>query len=290
MIEIERALKNDRACRAIIGMNKKEFEGLSVEFERVEKEGKVSEAGRPHTLETIEEKLFFILLYTKCYPTHDVMAWLFGVDKSQSSRWTSKYLKILEKVLGRKQALPKRRIKDPAEFLRLFPSVKDVFIDVTERKIQRPKDKGKKKDCYSGKSHMFSRKNTVMNDEKKRVMYLGPTKKGRFHDLRMFRKEMLPSALPERLAKWFDLGYQGVKVENKVIPFKKPKGRELTDQQKEANKLIRSIRTISENSICGIKRLSIVSSIYRSRISGRDDKFMLIACGLWNYHLDSIAS
>lgn len=290
MIEIERALKNDRACKAIIGMNRREFEGLSAEFERVERKERGSKAGRPHTLRIAEEKLFFILLYTKCYPTHDVMAWLFKVDKSQSSRWVSKYLKILEKVLGRKQALPKRRIKDPVEFLRLFPAVKDLFIDVTEREIQRPKNKERRKDCYSGKSHMFSKKNTVMNDERKRVMYLGATKKGKFHDLRMFRKEMLPSALPETLAKWFDLGYQGVEVKNKVLPFKKPKGRELTDEQKETNRLIRSIRAISENSICGIKRLSIVSNIYRSRTSGRDDKFMLIACGLWNYHLDSIAS
>ena len=72
--------------------------------------------GRIHTLSTAEEKLFFILFYLKCYPTQDLAAFIFDVDKSQVCRWIQVLLPILEKSLDRKLVLPKRKINSEEEF------------------------------------------------------------------------------------------------------------------------------------------------------------------------------
>ncbi|HIG53815.1 MAG TPA: transposase family protein [Candidatus Handelsmanbacteria bacterium] len=42
--------------------------------------------GGKSTLLTVEAKLFFILMYVKCYPTFELAAVLYGVNRSQAHR------------------------------------------------------------------------------------------------------------------------------------------------------------------------------------------------------------
>jgi len=72
------------------------------------------------------------------------------------------------------------------------------------------------------------------------------------------------------------------------MPKRKPKGRELTEEEKEQNRMISSERVINENAIAGVKRLRIVSDVYRNIKENFEDKVMLIACGLWNFHLEMV--
>jgi hypothetical protein len=73
---------------------------------------------------------------------------------------------------------------------------------------------------------------------------------------------------------------------NVVIPDKKPKGGELTDDQKAFNFLKASMRVVVEHAIGGVKRLNIMVHTFRNRTEPLADQFILIACGLWNYHLE----
>ncbi|HUV03432.1 MAG TPA: transposase family protein, partial [Desulfobacteria bacterium] len=86
-------------------------------------------------------KLFFILFYYKCYPTFDVLGLLFDLDRSNACRNVQKLTLMAENVLEKKMVLPERKISTVEELLELFPDVKDLFIDGTERPIQRPKDR-----------------------------------------------------------------------------------------------------------------------------------------------------
>jgi hypothetical protein len=49
-----------------------------------------------------------------------------------------------------KQILPERKLRSIAEFIALFPEVKTVIIDGTERLVQRPQDAEPQKEYYSG--------------------------------------------------------------------------------------------------------------------------------------------
>jgi DDE superfamily endonuclease len=84
-----------------------------------------------------------------------------------------------------------------------------------------------------------------------------------------------------------DLGFQGLQKEfvNIKIPDKKPRGKELTDHQKQSNREKSSDRVKCEHSISGVKRYNAVAVLYRNRIEDLDDRFMLTAAGLWNFYL-----
>ena len=70
-----------------------------------------------------------------------------------------------------------------------------------------------------------------------------------------------------------------------MMPQKKPRGKELTTEEKAQNKAISGIRVRVEHAIAGIKRLLITTDKFRNKKGSFNDKVMLISCGLWNHHL-----
>ena len=68
------------------------------------------------------------------------------------------------------------------------------------------------------------------------------------------------------------------------MPKKKPRGRSLSEEQKDENALISGIRMRVEHAIGGMKRYGCLSQVYRNK-NGIDDKFALVCAGLWNFHL-----
>ncbi len=114
--------------------------------------------GRIGGLKTTIEKLFFILFYFKCYPTFDVLGLLFGLDRSNAFRNVQKLTIVLEKVLDKKMTLPKRKIDNFEELIMMFPGIKNLFIDGTERPIQRPKDNEKQKKTIPARKRLIPRK------------------------------------------------------------------------------------------------------------------------------------
>ena len=186
-----------------------------------------------------------------------------------------------------KHTLPKRRIGDIDEFLRLFPGVKDVFLDGTERRIQRPKKPKNQRKQYSGKKKTTTRKNVVMSVAQTRIMYLSPTKSGRRHDKRLTDKACLVPCIPHDVGVWVDTGFQGIQKQhpNVCIPLKGTKKSPLTDAQRQDNKVNSSIRVRIGRALGGMKRFRAVSETFRNRMGQLDDLFMQLATGLWNYHV-----
>ncbi|HJH26380.1 MAG TPA: IS5/IS1182 family transposase [Methanophagales archaeon] len=306
MISVNRALKSGRLMRAASGLSAQEFNHLAQsfgqEFQRVGwiryarevKRGKRERkpgGGRIGNLRSFADKLFLVLFYFKCYPTFDVLGLLFDLNRSNAHRNVQKLTSILEKTLGKKMSLPKRKVSTLEELFEIFPDVKDLFIDGTERPIQRPKDNEKQKENYSGKKKAHTRKNIVITDKNRRIGYLSPPEAGKKHDYGMF-KELFPppgGLFPESITLWLDLGFTGVEKDYPEatvrMPRKKPKGKELTDEEKAQNKVISGFRVLVEHAIGGAKRFRITSDKFRNKKDEFNDVAMLISCGLWNYHL-----
>ena len=152
-----------------------------------EYQGVSLDRGREFVLKSSEEKLFFILFYMKCYPTFEEGGLFFEVHKSSCCRWVQWFLPALQEILGKELVLPERKISDPEEFVGLFPGVQAVFIDGTERPIRRPKNHEKQKANFSGKKKRHTRKNIVVNDEKKRILILSETREGKTHDFKIYK-------------------------------------------------------------------------------------------------------
>ena len=247
MLYIERILKQDRLVRATTGLNLKAMKALEPSFKEAyqqslikpEKERKRQlGGGRKPTLRTILDKMVYILLYLKCYPTFDLMGVLFNFDKSCAHEWVHRLLPVLETALGKKQALPERKINSIGEFLEKFPEVKEIIIDGTERPVQRPKDPEKQTEHYSGKKKRHTRKHTTGSTRKKRVILLSKARAGKVHDKKQLDEEKWIENIPDEVAIEGDLGFQGLQNEfvNVHLPHKKPRGKELTDEQKQENR------------------------------------------------------
>ena len=93
MLNIKRALKQDRLLRALTGLNLQAFEALLAAFALVYQEQQTLRprrqrdigGGRKAKLFSPQEKLLFILFYFKNYPTFNLKEKLFNHNNSQTN-------------------------------------------------------------------------------------------------------------------------------------------------------------------------------------------------------------
>ena len=117
---------------------------------------------------------------------------------------------------------------------------------------------------------MHTRKNLIISDKNRRIGYLSPTAEGKKHDYRLFKEIWPPPArmVRKNTTLWLDLGFTGIDRDypdlNTVMPKKKPRGTELTDEEKTRNKEISGFRVLVEHAISGIKRLNITTDRFRN--------------------------
>lgn len=292
-MNIQKLSHDPRAMKALTGLSYQEFEDLVPTFEKSyrdiqrqkpNRQRKVG-GGKKGKLPSPESKLFFILFYLKAYPTFDVLGFMTDRDRGKCCRSVHILLKALKNTLGREIVLPERKIRTVEEFLEKFPEAKDVFFDGTERRIQRPKNKKRQNKLYSGKKKANTRKNIIVSDEHKRILFLSPTKSGRRHDKRIVDKSVLH--IPDSVGKWMDTGFQGLDkfYERVVMPKKGTKKHPLSITDKADNRIISSFRVVVEHALAGIKRFRILTDVLRNKIGLFDDMIIEIASGLWNFHL-----
>jgi len=299
MLDLDRIQKNKRLMRAVTGLSIKQFNELLDAFDRnyekvidaerikrgcIRKKG----GGQKSRLSTPKRKLFFILVYLKCYPTYDVFGVLFDLDGGNCCDWVKRLLPVLEATLGEKQVLPVRKIRSVDEFLQKFPNEKDLLIDATERRTQRSSKNKTQRKHFSGKQGAHTRKNIAVSNPETKILFLSPTKAGHYHDKKMFDKETSFRFISPACCLWVDKGFQGVQHVHKniMIPKKKPPNGELTVEEKEENRVISALRMPIENVFAGLKRMNCLYNVYRNR-NGQDDTFIFLASGLWNLNLES---
>ena len=66
---------------------------------------------------------------------------------------------------------------------------------------------------------------------------------------------------------------------------KKPRGRELTEDEKQANRQVASIRVHVEHALAGVKRSRMVKDTFRNKKDELSDIAMDLSCGLHNLRL-----
>ncbi len=270
--------------------------------------------GRKARLATCEEKLLFILVYYKTYPLQEVLAFHLDMSQGQACQWVHILSEVLQNALGELDQLPERDPQKVKERLAACMNESqqhsqcdeiaetqdsqheteaetatgegaDSFgIDGTERRRQRPKDEEEQKRFYSGKKKTHTVKNNlIVSMGKRRVEYLSGTCEGKKHDKKICDEE--GHEFPEGSTLYKDTGYQGYEPAgvNTRQPKKKPRGGELTAQEKEQNSLISKVRITVEHVICGVKRCHIVKDVFRNSKDKFDDLVMEFTCGLHNF-------
>jgi Helix-turn-helix of DDE superfamily endonuclease/DDE superfamily endonuclease len=187
--------KQPKRLLALTGLARREFEEVLPAFAQAlaeaqagtkpkpKKRQRAPGGGRKPGLRTVEDKLLFILVYTKTYPLQVVQGELFDMSQSSANEWIHALLPVLTATLDALGVMPERTGGRAAQHERRHAEPRDLTIDGVERRRQRPKDPKIQAIHYSGKKKGHFDKNVlVVNTRSKRVSFLSPTLPGSVHD------------------------------------------------------------------------------------------------------------
>lgn len=85
-------------------------------------------AGRKSQLNAIEDKLLFILVYFRLYPTQAVQGFLFSLGQPQAHEWVHKLSQVLNAALGYEKQLPEREPHRLQAVLQQCPSLEFIRL------------------------------------------------------------------------------------------------------------------------------------------------------------------
>jgi hypothetical protein len=147
-------------------------------------------------------------------------------------------------------------------------------------------DPKKQKQWYSGKKKKHTIKTQLIVNKANGQIICTAHACGKTHDFKLY-EESIGSAVGDEIKVEGDSGYQGILKlhKNSQTPHKKPRGGELTDEQKSENKAFASKRMLVENIIAKVKVFKITSNKYRNR-RRRFGLRMALICGIINYEND----
>lgn len=256
------------------------------DFQRSQPRKRQRGGGRKPILLHGAERLLFILFYFKVYPLQTVQGFFFGMSQGQACEWIHRLTPVLNLALGFEHQLPARKAATVTQVLRACPGL-EFIIDGTERPIQRPKDKARQREFYSGKKKRHTVKNVVITDRRTRkIKALSRTRAGKTSDKRTADEE--DYHFPARSKLYKDTGFQGYeppKVRT-YQPKKRPRKGELTSKEKATNQAISRIRVLVEHSIGGAKVFHIARDVFRNRRADYIALSFETACGLHNLRCD----
>jgi hypothetical protein len=101
------------------------------------------------------DALFFLLSYIKNNPLQEYHAAQYSLSQPQANIWIHLLTRLLQDTLGANKNLPARSNK---ELIYVLKDVPKVFIDGTERPVQRSTDYQTQKDHFSGKKKALRKK------------------------------------------------------------------------------------------------------------------------------------
>ena len=117
------------------------------------------------------------------------------------------------------------------------------------------------------------------------ILFLSETTEGRVHDKRM--ADATPYPLPAGSQLLQDLGFLAFTLPEVgiLMPTKKPRGHELTAEQKAANRALARRRVRIEHVNSSVKRCRIVKDTLRLLKASVRDLVMEICCALHNFRV-----
>ena len=128
-------------------------------------------------------------------------------------------------------------------------------------------------------------KNLLLINAALRILFLSETHPGSVHDKRI--ADTTPYPLPTGSHLLQDTGFQAFTLAGVDIlqPTKKPRGKELTAEQKAGNREVSRRRVRIEHVNSSVKRCRMLKETIRMWKAGIRDMVMEIGCGLHNFRV-----
>lgn len=261
--------------------------------------------GRPFDL-PLAIRISMLLTYLRLHITQALVGKLFGGTQSDVSRELRRLLPLLKQVLPCPsiwQLVEEKESLSEEDCLQLSDLADgQVLIDATEQEVYRSQDNLTRKAHYSGKKKDFTLKTQMVTDGEHHIQAISEAVPGAKHDKKLSDETNTVERLPDDCQAKADKGYQGMAEQVSMVtiidletnsakevprltletPFKKPKGSELTQEQKDFNHLLNSIRVRVEHCIGWVKNWRIMDTCFRCAHQIYS-AVMQVVCGLVNW-------
>jgi len=298
LLSYDRLSKKPLLFKSFTGLTEQEFDEIYNEITKRYKKHEIKRlskridrqryigAGRPFKID-LENRFLMILVYYRLYITYTLAGFLFDLDQSNICRDIQKIEGLIRSCIPIPQKIYNitKRLKTPEEVEKYFPGFL-AFTDCTEQQIPRPVDKQRKKIFYSGKKKKHTVKNQIMVNNRGYIIHKIGYKKGRRHDYDVYKKNH--PVIPKQVVNVVDLGYLGIETDFpeqlSALPYKKRYQEDISQEEKEYNKIHSKKRIVIEHTICRLKKYRIMRDVFRNK-RRKYNKASDIVAGLINYRI-----
>ena len=265
----------------------------AAETERLARSQRKREVGGGRTAELDgRNQVLLTVVWLRVYPTHEVLAYLFGVSDSTVSRIIARILPLLEAAGRDTMRMPdpgRKRRRSLDDLLHDTPELA-VVVDSFEQKVQRPQAQDERDSWYSHKKHNHTYKTQLAVDENHgRIVDVTASVKGRIHDFHLLQQSGLLARLPDGVGCIGDLGYQGIRALHPLgaCPRKKPWGKNKVRPPEDIpyNRAFSQRRIIVENTINRLRRYQSLSQTDRQHRRQHSARVLAVV-GLVNRQLE----
>jgi len=250
-------------------------------------------------------RIALVLTYLRQHTTQALTAKLFGATQSDVSRDLRRLLPLLARVVPVPDLWhvvdPEQELPAAARLTLSDLTDGQVLVDASEQQVYRSQDSPTRKDHYSGKRKMFTLKTQFVTDGDHHIQAISEGVPGAKHDKKLSDETRTVERLPDGCQAKADKGYQGLEHQVSLVtvtdvvtgqqqqvprlvletPIKKPKGSELTEEQRAFNRQLNAIRVRVEHCIGWVKNWRIISTRFRCAHEIYDT-VMQVVCGLVN--------
>ena len=286
--------KHPERTKEILGIEYQQWLGL-VEVAKIEEEEiKLAQeqqkvrinkkgGGRPKKLNR-EEQICLCIFYLRHLPTFQILGIQFNISKTEANDTFNYWIKIIRRILPASLMEQAKKGKEKLTIVKEMLAEHELIVDSWEQPRERPKDNEMQKEYYSGKKKQHTFKGQVVTlPLGKDLVDVEVGREGKASDINMFREQQKKFQSEQKFTG--DKGYQG--GTNIKTPQKKPKGKELTEEQNEGNKIISSQRIYVEHVIRLLKIFRAAKERFRMK-ENKYEQVILTICGLIRLRIGTV--
>jgi hypothetical protein len=257
---------------------------LQDEIESQKTRVNVKGGGRKPIL-SIPEQVCLCLFYLRHHPTFEILGIQFGISKTEANDTMHYWLNIFQELLPASLLDEVERggvdHSEMQEYLEQF----ELIVDSFEQTRERPGDNKEQEEYYSGKKKQHTFKSQIITLSKGQdIVDVIAGEKGPTSDINIFKEQELKFSSEQEFVG--DKAYVG--ANNMQTPHKKPRGGELTKEQKEENKKLSSTRRIFVEHVIRLLRIFRVAQERFRLKPSTYEKIIFVVCGLVRLRLGMI--
>ncbi|MGQ4646631.1 transposase family protein [Lyngbya aestuarii] len=252
-------------------LHKQKQEEIEIKKLRVNKKG-----GEKKPKLSQKEQILLTLIYLRHSPTFQLLGIQFGVSETTANDIFHYWLPIISEALPPTLIEQVKKCEGDYEWLQELLSELQLIVDTSEQVRERPGGYLEPKQFYSGKKKTHTMKNQfIVLPDGKDIVDILPGVPGPKSDINLLRERFRQFAPKQKFGG--DKAYQG--EAQVTTPCKKPKGGQLTDEQKQQNREFSQQRIFVEHVIRLIKIFNVARERFRLNCLNYKP-VILVICGL----------